>query len=234
MLGEINAVVEGCVQSGFNEIIVGEAHSIDIQNLHPEAKLARGLAWHRAPEVRNFDAVLFVGQHARTNLDKAVRSHTGSSKSIIGFWINDQPAGELAYIGGLFGEKNVPTIFLSGDDAACYESKELVKDIATVKVEEALSVWGAICLPPAKTRPLLIAGVKQAVKNIKRIKPIKISCPATVKIEFAYPQIADAFCLMPGTRRLAARTVSYCADTYTKAYQGGIAVLKNILYKFDS
>jgi D-amino peptidase len=118
MMGEINAVVAGCVKAGAEEIIVGEAHPIDLENLHPEAKLARGIPWHKCPELRDFDALLFVGQHARTDLSNAVRSHTGSSKSIVGFWINEQPAGELAYIGGLFGEKGVPVIFLSGDDAA--------------------------------------------------------------------------------------------------------------------
>jgi D-amino peptidase len=234
MMGEINAVVEGCVQSGAGEIIIGEAHSIDLARLHPEAKLARGLAWHNAPAIRDFDAVLFVGQHARTNLADAVRSHTGSSKSIVGFWINDRPAGELAYIGGLFGEKNVPVIFLSGDDAACREAEEWATGITTVAVEEALSVWGAVCLPPAKTRPLLVQGVINAFINKDNVRPIKITVPATVKIEFAYPQIADAFCVSPGSKRLDARTVSYSADTYKEAYIGSIAVLGNVLYKYDS
>lgn len=234
MMGEINAVVEGCVQGGAKEIIVGEAHAIDLANLHPEAKLARGLAWHNAPKIRNFDAVFFVGQHARTNLANAVRSHTGSSKSIIGFWINDCPSGELAYIGGLFGEQGVPTVFLSGDDAACQEAQELVSGITTVAVEEALSVWGAICLPPAKTHPLLIQGAINALKNKNKVKPITITTPATVKIEFAYPQIADAFCVSPGSKRVDARTVSFSADTYEKTYIGSVAVLGNVLYKYDS
>lgn len=233
MMGEINAVVEGCVQSEAEEIIVGEAHSVDLENLHPEAKLARGIPWHECSELRKFDAVLFVGQHARTNLADAVRSHTGSSRSIIGFWINGREAGELAYIGGLFGEKNVPVIFLSGDDAACREAEGWVPGIAAAAVEEAHNVWGAVCMPPGKTRPLLIEGVKQAIKNHKNIKPIKISRPATVKIEFAYPQTADDFCVIPGSRRLDARTVSYSAATYRETYIGSIAALGSILHKYD-
>lgn len=234
MMGEINAVVEGCVQGGATEIIVGEAHPIDLAVLHPEAKLARGIAWQRAPHIRDFDAVLFVGQHARTNLADAVRSHTGSSKSITGFWINDRPAGELAYIGGLFGEKDVPVIFLSGDDAACREAEEWAPGITAVAVEEALSVWGAICLSPAKTHPLLTQGAITAIQNLGGVKPIQFSTPTTVKVEFTYPSIADAFCVSPGSVRINARTVSYTADTYEKAYIGSIAVISNVLVKYDS
>lgn len=234
MLGEINAVVEGCVQAGAVEIIVGEAHPIDLENLHPVAKLARGIPWQECPMLRNFDAVLFVGQHARSNLSKAVRSHTGSSKSIIGFWINERPAGELAYISGLFGEKQVSVIFLSGDDTACREAEEWIPEIVTVTVEEARNVWGALCLPPAKVHPMLIDGVIKAFNRLNNIKPLIHTPPVTIKIEFTYPQIADDFCLMPGTSRLAARMVSYTGKTYREAYLGAIAVLKNILVRYDS
>ena len=159
---------------------------------------------------------------------------TGSSKSIVGFWINEQPAGELAYIGGLFGEKQIPVIFLSGDDAACREAEEWVPGITTVAVEEAHNVWGAVCLPPAKVHPMLTSGVVKAFKNIKKVKPIIHDLPVTVKIEFTYPQIADAFCVSPGSKRINARTVSYSGDTYLEAYIGSIAVLGNVLVKYDS
>lgn len=234
MMGEINAVVEGCVQAGVEEIIVGEAHPVDLENLHPEAKLSRGIPWQECPGLRDFDATLFVGQHARTNLANAVRSHSGSSKSITGFWINEREAGELAYIGGLFGEKNVPVIFLSGDDAACLEAEEWVPGITTVAVEEAHNVWGAVCLPPAKVHPLLTAGVVKAFNNMNNVNPIIHALPTTVKIEFAYPQIADAFCVSPGSKRLDARTVFYTANTYREAYLGSVAVVGNVLSKYDS
>ncbi|MCK5844087.1 MAG: M55 family metallopeptidase, partial [Victivallales bacterium] len=66
------------------------------------------------------------------------------------------------------------------------------------------------------------------------VEPIVHELPATLKIEFTYPQIADAFCVSPGSKRLDARTVSYTADNYLAAYTGSIAVLGNVLYKYDS
>jgi D-amino peptidase len=234
MMGEINAVVEGCVQAGAEEIIVGEAHPVDLAELHPEAKLARGIPWQETPGLRDFDAVMFVGQHAMTGLAKAVRAHTGSSNSIIKFLINNQPSGELAYIGGLFGERDVPVVFLAGDSAACQEAEQLIPGVTTVAVEESFSVHAALCLPPAKTRPLLIEGAQNALKNIKQVKPIKFAAPITITMEFKYAQIADDYCLTPGSVRVDARTVSYTADTYYDTYVGSVAVLGSVLCKYDS
>ncbi len=235
MMGEINAVVEGCVQAGAEEIIVGEAHSIDLAALHPEAKLARGIPWHDCMALRRFGAVLFVGQHARTGLADAVQSHTGSSVSITGFWINGRPAGELGYIGGIAGSLGIPVIFLSGDTKACEEAREWVEGpVVTVAVEEAHSVHGALCLPPAKTHPLLIDGVKRAFAGAKQIRPIRFDEPVTFTTEFLYARIADDYALIPGTKREGARTVSYTARTYREAYMGGMAVLASVLYKYDA
>lgn len=234
MMGEINAVVEGCVKAGCQEIIVGEAHTIDLEKLHPEAKLSRGIPWHEAMQLRDYDAALFVGQHAMTGLADAVRSHTGSSNSIIGFWINDQPAGELAYLGAYLGSRNVPVIFLSGDTAACKEAQDLVKGITTVAVEESHNVHGALCLPPAKTHKLLTDGVVKAFKSMKKVKPIKFSTPVTFKIEFKYSKIADEFCYIPGSKREGPRTVSYTSKTYHETYMAAMAVLGSVLVKYDS
>lgn len=234
MLGEINAVVEGCARGGADEIIVGESHPIDLSQLHEKAKLARGIPWQEFPELRDFDAVLFVGQHARTNLARAVMSHTGSDNSITGFWINDQPSGELAYIGGLAGEKGVPVVFLSGDTAACDEARELIGDpVVTVEVEESFGVHAAICLPPAKVHPLLIEAATQAIALKDQINPITFEMPVTFKTEFKYSNIADEYCIIPGVKRLNARTCSYTASTYRQAYMGGMAVLAMVLAEYD-
>lgn len=235
MMGEINAVVEGCVQAGAEEIIVGEAHEIDLAALHPSAKLSRGIPWHDAMKLRDYDAALFVGQHARTDLADAVRSHTGSSKSIIGFWINDMPCGELAYIGGFLGDRGTPVIFLSGDTAACREAKELIKGpVKTVEVEESHNVHGALCLPPSKTHKMLTEGVIEAFKVKDKIQPIKFKAPVTFRIEFKYSKIADEYCYLPGVERIDARTVACSADSYEKAYMMGVAALGIVLFKYDS
>ncbi len=233
MMGEINAVVEGCLQGGATEIIVSEAHPVDLSRLHPAAKLARGIPAPDAVRLRRFSAALFVGQHARTGLRHAVRSHTGSSKSITGFWINERPAGEFAYVGALLGEEGVPAVFLSGDTAACREAEEFVPGIRTVAVEESHSVWGALCLPPAKTQPLLQAGAAEALQRTS-LRPMTFATPVTIKVEYAYPMIADAHALVPGTVRVDDRTVAYTGATFREAYRGGVAVLASILYRYDA
>lgn len=235
MMGEINAVVEGCVQGGAKEIIVGEAHPVNLEKLHPDAKLSRGIPWHEIIKLRKYDAALFVGQHARTDLANAVRAHTGSSNSIIGFWINDMPMGELGYVGGLLGAMGTPVVFLSGDTAACNEAKELIgENVVTVEVEESSNVHGAICLTPAKTHPLLTEGARKSLEFISEIKPITFTAPVTFKIEFKYSKIADDFCVIPGVKREDARTISYTAESYEEAYMVGIGALSHVLVRYDS
>ncbi len=235
MMGEINAVVEGCVQAGIEEIVVDEAHPVDLASLHPAAKLARGIPAHAVLDLRPFDAVLFVGQHARTGLANAVRAHTGSSNSITGFWINGRPAGELGYFGGLAGSRGVPVIFLSGDTAACAEAREWVEGpVVTVEVEESHNLHGALCLPPARVHPLLIAGVREAFARRDRIPPIRIPPPITFTTEFRQSRIADEYCLIPGTRREGPRTVSFTGQTWEDTWRGGMAVLASVLYKYDA
>lgn len=235
MMGEINAVVEGCVKAGAEEIIVGEAHPVDLATLHSAAKLSRGIPWQDAIDLRRFDAILFVGQHARTGLADAVRSHTGSSNSITGIWINDRPVGELAYVGGLAGAKGIPVIFLSGDTAACREAREWIQGpVVTVEVEESHNLHGALCLPPARVHPMLTSGVMEAFSRLRQIEPIRFSEPVTFRIEFKHSRIADEYCMIPGTRREGPRTASYTGRTYREAYMGGMAVLGSVLYKYDA
>ncbi len=234
MMGEINALVEGCVQANCSEIIVAEAHPVDLTALHPAAKLARGIPWHEVMKLRPFDAALFVGQHARTGLADGVRAHTGSSNSIIGFWINGQSMGELGYLGGLLGARDVPVIFLSGDTAACAEAKELIRGpVVTVEVEESHNVHGAVCLPPAKTGDLLVNGVREAFQKRSKIKPISFASPITFEIELKHARIADDFCIVPGTKRTGPRRVEFSAENYEEAYMGAIACLGLVLTRYD-
>ena len=235
MMGEINAVVEGCVQAGAEDIVVGESHPVDLAELHPEARLARGVPWQDCFKLRTFAAVLFVGQHARTGLSDGVRSHTGSSNSIMDARVNGEPVGELALFGGLAGARGIPIVFLAGDMRACEEAEALIDGpVVTVAVMESHNVLGGICLPPAKTHPLLIEGARTALGRVDRIKPIRFEEPVTFTIEFKHARIADEHCIVPGVERVGPRTVTYTADTYEQAYKGAWATLAAVLHKYDA
>lgn len=235
MMGEINAVVEGCVQAGAEEIVVGEAHPVDLAELHPAAELARGVPWQDCFKLREFGAVLFVGQHARTGLADGVRSHTGSSNSIMDVRVNGEPVGELALFGALAGARGIPVVFLAGDSRACEEAEALIEGpVVTVAVMESHNVLGAVCLPPAKTHPLLTEGARTALGRVDKIKPIRVEGPVTFVIEFKHARIADEHCIVPGVERVGPRTVSFSADTYEQAYRGAWATLAAVLHKYDA
>jgi D-amino peptidase len=235
MTGEINAAVQGCIDGGVEEIIVGESHYMNLNDLHADAKLARGIPWEDCMKLRDFSAIIFVGQHAMSNLSEAVRSHTGSSNSIIDFKVNEKPVGELALFGALAGERNIPVIFLSGDTAACKEAQQLISGpVTTVEVMESHSVHGAVCLSPAKAQAKIREGVCKSLKNIEKIIPITFRGKVTMEVEFRYSAVADDFSKVPGAIRVNPRTVKIIADDYESAYRNCYSMLGSILVRYDS
>ena len=234
MMGEINAVVEGCVKGGADEIVVMEAHRVDLAKLHPAAKLARGVKVAALLERYRFDAGMFVGQHARTGLADGVRSHTGSSKCILEFSVNGRSFGELGLTGGMLGTYGTPVVFLAGDDCCCREAEEFFPGCTTVAVEEAFGVWGAVCRPPASTAPELTAAAARALQRIGEVPPLRFEGQVTFRIEFAYAAIADDFCVIPGTRRIAPRVVECTGEDFRAAYRLGYSTLAAVLRRYES
>lgn len=86
MTEETNAAIQGALAAGATEILVrdshGSARNILPHLLHPEAELIRD--WSGGPLSmiegidESFDAVLFIGYHARANTPNAVLDHTMS------------------------------------------------------------------------------------------------------------------------------------------------------------
>ena len=94
LTGEINSAIEGAVAAGATEIIVRDGHSGNINVnpllLDPRARLTKG----RVPGTPHtmvlgidstFDALLFIGAHARAGEMMGTLSHTMSLKVIVIF-----------------------------------------------------------------------------------------------------------------------------------------------------
>ncbi len=171
---EINAAIEGAIAAGATEIVVRDGHSGNI-NVNPvlldkRAKLTRGRL-PGAPHTMvlgidsTFDALLFIGAHARAGIEDGILSHTMSLK-VLDFKINDKPLFEAAYnslYAGLFG---VPVVFLAGDDAACREAIENFGNIDTVITKYAYGRTSAMSKSPEVVYGEIRAGVEKALRNL--------------------------------------------------------------------
>ncbi|MCI4438681.1 M55 family metallopeptidase [archaeon] len=185
---EVNAAIEGALESGAEEILVVDGHGyggINIEDLNEKANLLSGrpllLPWALD---RGFDAAFIVGQHAMAGVESAHLSHTESHTSIQNVWINGIKVGEIAIVAAVAGYFNVPLVLVTGDKAACLEAKSLIPQIETVAVKEGISHGAAISVTPTKARKMIKEGAKNALKKVNEIKPYKVEMPIELKVEF--------------------------------------------------
>ena len=213
---EVNAAVDGILDAYANpEIVVWDGHGtggIDVLDFHPKAKLiARGPI--RPPYYldENYDGLFFVGQHAMAGTPNAPLSHTYSSLSIEYYKLNGEMIGEFGCRAALAGTFDVPTVFISGDDKAVAEAKQLIPDIYGVETKQGLGQELALHLSPQRSRALIRETAATACRNIDEIPPFKIDPPYTFEVRVLEGKSIDGY-LKRGAVKLDDRTVSWQSD----------------------
>lgn len=186
LTGEINACVDGILDFDPDaEVIVWDGHGsggIDHQRFHKQAKLiARGPI--RAPYFldESFDALMFVGQHARMG-DRGVLAHTYSSKAIEYYKINGVELGEFGCRALMAGTMGVPTTFVAGDDVTIEEAQELVPNIVGAAVKVALGRELAIHLSHEAACELIQDKAREACEKTGQIQPYFFEGPYVQEI----------------------------------------------------
>jgi len=139
---EVNAAIDGICQAGATEIVVSDGHGQG--GIHPvlldrRAQLTRGFpsGWPGVLDA-SFDAVMWIGQHAKAGTPYAHLAHTQSFR-YLEQRINGVAVGEFGQLLFCASELGVPAIFGSGDEAFCREAAEMVPGIVTVAVKRGLT-----------------------------------------------------------------------------------------------
>lgn len=219
MTGEANAAVAGAFEAGATEVVVRDAHdsarNILPDQIDPRARLIR--EWNGPLSMMEgldgtFDAVVFVGYHARAGTPNAVLKHTMSLSlyDVILNGVRMPEGGWNAAIAGYFG---VPVVFLSGDAAICGQIREIIGPIETAAVKEGLGP-AASMIHPSKAREMIQGGVRTALKNLKAYKPYKPSPPYKLEIVFADENQARRASYIPGADRTGERSVAFASSDF--------------------
>ena len=137
-----------------------------------------------------YDAVLFVGYHARENTANAVLAHTFSSQAFQYYKLNGAEAGELMVDGAYAGERGVPVLFCSSDEAGVQEAKTLFGEIGTVATKKALSWTSAVSRHPDAVCQDIYQQVQAALKRLPELRPFVLEKPLAVEIR--YKRMEDA------------------------------------------
>jgi D-amino peptidase len=209
MTEEANAAVEGALEAGATEILVrdshGSARNILPDRLHPEAILLRD--WSSGPLSmmegidETYDAVIFIGYHAREGTPDAVLKH-------IDVFINGKNMPEAGINGAIAGYFNVPVVMAAGDLAFVKQAQELFPGVECVSVKEGIGK-AAKMLHPTKAQEMIKKKTKEALTNLKKVSPFKLKTPITMEIRYKHENDAARGSWFPGAKRTGERTVAY-------------------------
>jgi D-amino peptidase len=182
---EVNAAVQGFFEAGATDVLVADAHGaggIDQGLLDPRSRYQRGFVgpWPFGLD-DGFDAIAWVGQHAKAGTPYAHIPHT-QWFNVLDWRINGLSVGELGQLAFCAALLGVHPIFASGDEALVTEARALVPGIECVAVKKGLTPGSgdeldcgeyrtrngaAIHLHPQKARELIRSGARTALRRFR-------------------------------------------------------------------
>jgi D-amino peptidase len=199
LMGDIAAVVRGLRDGGAGEILVLDGHGNQAFVPHLMEPGAKYIT--RQPHVKHasdpkehsiywgldesFAGVVQLAAHAMMGTPDGVLNHTQSSLGENRYWYNGVESGELAQVAAYAGHFGVPTIMVTGDEAACREAEKFFgKPCVTVPVKKGIAREAAVLYPFAETRQALYEGAKRAVAAIPHCKPCNLQIPIHAKKQY--------------------------------------------------
>ena len=210
MAGETNAAVAAAFDAGATGVVVRDSHGAK-QNLRPSdvdprARLLRGQGTGPKNMMEGIDetfqAVVFIGYHAKAGTPNAILEHT-SNGNVIDFAINGVSLPEGGYNALVAGLYKVPVVFASGDRALTEQLRALLGPIETVAVKEEIGGDASLGMSPQQAREAIGRGVKRGLDRRAELKPYVLAAPytMTLKVRQERPLYKGAERVGPGESR---------------------------------
>ena len=218
MSHEANAAVLGAFDAGATEVVVrdshGSARNILPDLLDPRARLLRD--WSGSPMGmmegidETFDAVVFIGYHARAGTADAIIDHT-SSGNVVDFAINGTSLPEAGYNALMASHFGVPVVFLAGDEAVIAQVEELFGNVGTFATKGGIGA-ASLGLHPEAAREGIRAGVADALRNRDRFSPFTMSKPYTLVLKLKTEASVYNGSFFPGAERTGDWELTFTSD----------------------
>ncbi len=224
MMSDLNAAVQGALDAGAVEILVNDSHgsmrNVRVEDLLPPARLIS----HNAKSYGmmqgldgTFDAVFFIGYHARAGNPDGLMAHTGSGASIREIRVAGEPAGEGDLNALLAAHHGVPVALATGDEAFVRELGERWQGVEFVAVKRAIRRTTADLLHPEVTAPRIREAAARALRELPD-PPQTPGTPVEVEIRYTRTDLAEIAALLPGIERTAPDTIRFEAQDMAQAY----------------
>lgn len=147
---EVNAAARAFLDNGFDEVLVLDGHGmggVNLLELDERVLYQRGFVGpYPMGLTPRYDAIAWVGQHAKAGTPYAHICHT-SSMGVLDQRINGISVGEFGMLVYMAAALGIRPVYGSGDKAFCEEAVALCPNLHTTCVKEGLMPGeGAECL----------------------------------------------------------------------------------------
>ncbi|KXF75297.1 aminopeptidase [Paramesorhizobium deserti] len=223
MIAEANAAIAGAFNAGATEVLVNDSHG-NFRNMPPDLLDPRALAVQGKPRYlsmmsgveQGVDAVCLIGYHSRAH-GRGILAHTINSFAFARIELNGMELGEAGIYGALAGEYDVPVILGSGDDVFISENRALFPNTVFVETKRAHGCNSGTSLSPERARTAIREGMKDAVSQLEKVQPFRLTGPIEARIRAQTPALADLFCQWPDLERLSGDELGFRAPTVEAA-----------------
>ncbi len=224
MTEEVLAAIEGARAAGAGEILVSDSHgngeNMLLDMFPDDIRIVR--SWPRPLMMmegidETFDGVIFIGYHASTTNPEGVRAHTMSSGRLADVRINGVSVPEAGINAAIAGHFGVPVIMITGDDAIAAEATEIIGDIETAVVKQAISFHAATTMTPQAGQDLIRGTAERAVSRIGDFEPYQPATPLTIDVRFKSYRPSQLLAYLPMFERIDAHAIRFTAEDMLEA-----------------
>ena len=232
MADDVNAAIRGARAGGATTIVVNDSHgsmrNLRLEDLDDDARLISH-SFKRSGMMEGlddtYDAVIFVGYHAKAGHPSGLFAHTGSGV-VRDVRVNGQSLGEGGLNTTVAAWYGVPVVLVTGDDVAVKQVAEVATGARTVAVKRAINPRAVELRPFTEVHREIERAAREGVSSARKFSPRRA---ATYKVEVqfenvAIPEVAEN---LPGMQRPAPDTIVFTAETMPRAY-----TLIRLLYRY--
>jgi D-amino peptidase len=232
MADDTNAAIRGAVEGGATEIVVidshGSGHNLQRDDIEAPARLISENSVRRYGMMdgldATFDAVLFIGHHAKAGSPVGVFAHTQNG-NIRDVQINGRSVGEGGMNTLYAAWHGVPVVMVTGDQIAVAQIQEVATGALGVTVKRAINGRAVELRPTAEAREEIRRTAAQAVRTAR--KPVQRPAgPFRIQIWYRDTSIPGVGEAIPGIERPAPDSLAFSAESLPPAY-----ALYRVLYR---
>ena len=232
MADDVNAAIRGARGGGATTIVVNDSHgtmrNLRLEDLDPGVRLISH-SFKRSGMMEglddSFDAVIFVGYHAKAGHPGGLFAHTGSGV-VRDVRVNGTSMGEGGLNTLVAAWYGVPVVLVTGDDVAVKQVAEIATSARTVAVKRAINPRAVELRAFKDAHAEIELAARDGVAAAKKFPPRR-ETSYRVEVQFqdvAIPEVAEN---LPGMQRPSADTIAFTQDTMPKAY-----TLIRLLYRY--